>query len=593
MHILPGRIRIRIPELKNNPATAQELQVLVKETRGISEVQINPYTGSCLVFFDNAITAEVIVKEIQELLPQAAQNASRRSLQNKPVKAPGQPGSKLKQVITGGAILTLFWGLPQGGAAMSGPIPLPISSAALITAGYPVFRSGLSYFSKHKRPNFDFMVSALSLLSTLMGKGYLGLFTLWLANLSDYLQHLTFKTASNSFSNILIKKGNKISLLKDGKVRSVLPGDVSPGDLGVFVPGDCIPVEGEVVSGRAVVIPGEELSAGDPVEAGTVLERGRVVVKVHRVVEDTSLARLADILEDAMESPQAGSHLAVSYSERLLPVTFLSTAVVYAFTRNLQRTISVLLSGAPGPAGLAGPAALAASTGVAAGLGIAIRDSEALEKLSQIDVVFFNDKNLSHRKGDLHPALRRLEEEGYRVEDFDPMHLHDRPETSPLVERPALSPWDIVEEIHSQGLKVAWVSGPEHPELVENAEVNVMFLTGKEDTLADAQVLCYKNDPRQVYRLIRLSRNTMQTVKQNVYLVQGMNLLSQVLSALGVIGTVPAVGLTLLTTLVVVYNSGSSLIGIGNKEGSPFKSKGTIQGLAVDKGKCLLTKAMS
>lgn len=576
MHILPGRVRVKFKELQNNKGLALELQNLLNNKKNIKSVQINTLTGSCLVSFDLNIPSGDIVKIITKSLKQAIVSAK-----------PNQQGlshskqqlneTKLKQVITGGTILTLFWtSLGQRN------IPLPISSAALITTGYPIFKSGWNYFSEHKRPNYDFMISAISILSALMGQGYLGIFTLWLSNLSGYLQNLTFKTASNSFSNILIKKGHKVTLFKEGRLKQVLPGDILPGDLVVFGARECIPVEGEVISGKASVIPGEDLLPGEPIESGTVLDSGKIVVKVHRVVEDTSLARLADILDDAMENPAVGSDLAVSYSERLLPITFISTALVYMFTRDLKRTIPVLLAGAPGPTGLAAPSALSASTGVAAGMGIAVKDSSALKYLSNIDTVVFNDRSLSQHNGGLHPSLQRLKEEGYNVEEFDPTHIHEPAEDLQTV----MTPYEMVEKIHSKGLRVAWVSGPDYPILVENADVNIMFLTGRENKLAAAPVLCYRSDPRQVYRLIRLSRDTMGTIRRNVYMVQGINMLGQLLGALGVIGSVPAVGISFLSTLVVVLNSGFSLIGIGQR--APFNASGTIQGLAVDKGKCLL-----
>lgn len=145
-------------------------------------------------------------------------------------------------MFTGGAVLTLFWSLPPLGPNLPLGLGLPITSAALITTGYPIIKSGFNYYGKHKRPNYDLMVSAISLLSALAGKGYLGLLTLWLSTVSGYLQSLSLKLASNTFSNILIKKGTRISVLREGGLQHLLPGDVSPGDLAVFQRGDCVPV---------------------------------------------------------------------------------------------------------------------------------------------------------------------------------------------------------------------------------------------------------------------------------------------------------------------------------------------------------------
>lgn len=578
MHILPGRIRLRLKEIIGNPFIAERLRFILQREEAIRDVAVNTRTGSCLVLYDAKLPGKTIIDLIHRQLRSI--DSSRYLKDNHKQAKQFKQNESLQKVMTGGAILTLF-SLP----AVAGKLPNTLTSAALITTGYPFFKRSFDYFRYHKKPNYQCMVLTLSILSALKGQGMLGLFTLWLSNLSEYLQHLTFRTASSSFSNILIKKGNRIALLKNNKIHHVLPGDVLPGDLVAFKAGDCIPLEGEILHGEGSGSPGEKLGPGGSVTAGMILEKGRIIVKVHRVVEDTSLARLADILDDAMENPQAGSDLALHYSERLLPITFLTTALVYGFTRDIQRTIPVLLAGAPGPAGLAAPTALSASTGLAAGMGIAVKESSALELLSNIDVVIFHNKDLAVQQGKLHPALRKLAEDGYQIEDFDPWQIHA---TDRENQNQEISPESTIARIQQKGLRVAWVSGPEHPLLVENADINILFLSGKEKKVAPAQVLCYRRDPRLVYRLIRLSRKTMHTIQENVFMVQGLNLLGQVLGGLGIIGSIPAVGLNLLTTLAVVFHSGHSLIGIGNKNYSPFETKGTIEGLAVDKGKCLL-----
>ncbi|MEG6511058.1 cation-transporting P-type ATPase [Desulforamulus ruminis] len=582
MHILPGRIRIRFPVLKKNPWLAEDLNAYLSSLPGVASVQISSLTGSCLIYFTGKTSAQELEKAIQKYLEEYSVIP-----RNKPKGQKGKPQppvhAGLKQVLAGGAILTLFWGLPPTGTTMPRSLSLPVSSAAVITTGYPVFKSALGYFGQHKKPNYEFVLGLVSLVSTLTGRGYLGLLTMWLATLGSYLQKQILRTASYSFSNILMNKGTRIALWEEGRIRPVLPGDILPGDVTLFKAGDCIQVEGEVLSGRAKGLPNEEFHAGQQLEAGAHLTEGQLLVKVHRVVEDTSLARLADILDDAVEKPETGNHLAISYAERLLPVTLFTTLLVFLLTRNFQRTASVLLAGAPGPAGLAAPTALSAATGMAAGMGIAVKDPMALEALSHVDLVIF-DEQLSLEAGKLPLLIKALEEEGYKVEDFDPRHIHEDASFNRTTKK-ELFALSTVEKLHQRGLRVAWISGPEKPVFIKNADVNILFLTGREKQLSRAQIICYKNDPRQVYRVIDLSRQTLHTIQQNVFMVQGINLLGQTLGALGIIGSVPALGMNLLSTLMVVLHSGHSLLGMPYYK-PPARSKGTIQGLMVDKGKC-------
>ncbi len=584
MHILPGRVRIRFTKLKKNRLLAENLQAFLEEVPEVREVQVNPLTGSCLIHFDKNISAHSLVEAAKMFMQKQRGNENLVPLQKPSFQEPSKQ-TGLKQVLAGGAVLTLFWGLPPVGTTLPPGLSLPVASAALVTTGYPVFKSGLEYWGKHQRPNYDFIVGVISLISTVTGRGYLGLLTIWLSTVSKYLQGLAFKTASNSFSNILIKKGNRVALLEGRQVRPVLPGDIVPGDTVVFGPGDCIPVEGEVLSGEASGFPGEKFLPGQHLQSGTHLADGHLVVKVHRVVEDTSLSRLADILDDAIGEPEAGNHLALSYAERLLPITLLTTVLVYTVTRDFQRAVSVLLAGAPGPAGLAAPTALSASTGVAAGMGIAVKDRTALENLGHVDMVVFGEKDFTRGSAKLPPVLKKLEEEGFKVEDFDPRHIHEGNDDFHTGQVNSDLAAAAVERMHQRGIQVAWVSGPEDPTFIENADVNIMFAKGKEKQVPRAQIICYKSDPRQVYRAIDLSRKTLHTIQQNVFLVQGMNLLGQTLGALGVISSVPAMGMTLLATLTVVFNSARSLLSM-NSYKNPGLSGNTIQGLLVDRGKC-------
>lgn len=584
MHILPGRMRIRLRELKGNGDIAHYLEDNLNRINWISSAKANPLTGSCLLYYEQDVPEKKVLEVLNKTLSRysAAKHNYPPAEKYKSITA----DVKLNQVVTGGAILTLFWRLSPVGPAMPVGLGVPLASAALITTGYPIIKSGLNFFSKHKRPNYDLLVTAYSFYTAIAGQGYLGLATMWLSTLRSYLQQLSFKIASSTFSNILIKKGNRVALLDKGQVRHVLPGDVNPGDLALFKKGDCAPVEGVVVSGQALVIPGEILKPGQLLEPGTILENGSVVVRVHRVAEDTSLARLADILDDAVEQPSIGNEYAITYAERLLPVTFFSTVMIFLITRDLGRSMSVLLAGAPGPAGLAAPTAYSAATTVAAGLGIAIKDSEALDSLSSIDAVVFHDDSIFKQVGNYNNALQDLESEGYLVENYDPHYLHDGEMGISSEEDDIQQAHKLIKKIHEKGIKVAWVSGPSKLLLVKEADVNIMFLTGKEKELPGANILIYKNDPKQIYRAIALSRKSMQTIRQNVFMVQGINLFSEALGVLGLLTSLPSLGVTVITTSLVVYNSARSLFRGSYARHLPHLEKGTLKGLSTGQKKC-------
>lgn len=601
MHALPGRIRIEVPWVKRKPEKARELEIFLTLKDESVKASVNHRTARCLLLFnEQRISAHEIIKSIWTFMDKKVSARQKNNLTDHSPKPNAQfsknePEDRLlaqqfQQVLTGGAVLTLFWSLPPRGPVLPSGLG-PVASAALVTTGLPFIKSGLRSLKYRRKINYDLIVSLISLVSALTGQGYIGLTTLWLANLSNLAQKYALLKSANAFSNALINKGSRIHIIRHNKFIPVLPGDVAPGDEAYFKSGDCVPVDGEVISGYASVIPGEDVVPGNTIESGTRIEQGSIIVKVDRVVEDTSLARLADILEDAVTEPETGNDLAVSFAERMLPFTILTTLGVWVFTGDLRQAVSVLLAGAPGPAGLAAPTAVSAAVSAAAGLGIAVKEAKALEDLSHVDVVVFSSHEGTDRySGRGHLALKRLEEEGYKVETFD-VNTINIGETSSdgMIEQEISREKAFIKKMQKNGLKVAWVSGPHHPVVIERADVNIMLLTGKEETVYPAEILCYGDDPRQVYRAINISRKTLHTVRHNVYLVQGINITGQVLGALGMVRGMPAVVVNLAGVLAVVLNSARALFWSGSAVGR-IKTGGTVKGLTAKRKSCLFAR---
>lgn len=596
---MPGRISVRLnlPECSGEQGRLLENKILSLDQS--VRVNLNRRTGRCLVTFNQAALASKDVVKIlkaQKPLPGTLKKSLNTGLKPRDsnIEPEDRPiAGQFKRVLAGGAILTLFWSLPPRGPVIPPGILTPVASAALVSTGFPLIKSGIKNLKDRKRPNYDLIVSVISLAAALTGQGYLGLTTLWLSNINDLINRLAVEKTGKAFRNILINKGNRVYLLKDNNIKPVLPGDISPGDMAFFKSGDCMPVAGEVISGHATVAPGDALYPGSLVTSGNRIEQGSVVVMVSSVVEDTSLAKLVDILEDAVSDPGVGSNLAVAFAETMLPLTLLTTLGVFAVTRDMQRATSVLLAGAPGPAGLAAPTAVSAAVSSAAGLGIAIKDCVALEELSHVDVVVFSNHEVpDYLAGKGQGYLKSLEEAGYKVENFDVGHINNTawPPDDLTDENKESNPGAFIAQFKQRGLKVAWVSGPKNPLFLDAADINIMLLTGKEKKLPQAQILCYGSDPRQVYKIIELSRRAMYTVMQNVYLVQGINILGQVLGAMGLVKAVPTLAITLAEVLAVVLNSARMHYWSTPATLKIMPRGGTIRGLSGEKKSCWLSK---
>ncbi len=192
--------------------------------------------------------------------------------------------------------------------------------------------------------------------------------------------------------------------------ETILPlSAIVPNDLIRVLPGDRIPLDGLIVDGRSSVdesmLTGEPLpvtrSAGDPVSGGTLNLDGPLVIQATAVGQDSTLAQMRRLLEQAQSSRAPLQRLADRASAIFVPtvltlsaLTFLFWSVVLntgghheGYGRALSMAISVLIIACPCAMGLAVPAAITVSLGRAAQSGLLIKGGEALERLAEVDTI--------------------------------------------------------------------------------------------------------------------------------------------------------------------------------------------------------------
>ncbi|MCW5590657.1 MAG: heavy metal translocating P-type ATPase [Burkholderiales bacterium] len=195
-------------------------------------------------------------------------------------------------------------------------------------------------------------------------------------------------------------------VLRDGAERVVPVAAVRVGDLVVVLPGDRVPVDGEVTEGRSHVdeslVTGEGLpvakSPGSRITGGSVNAEGRLVARTVAVGAESTLARIIRAVESAQAAKAPIQRLVDRVSEIFVPaVVAVALVTVLAWglgTGNWEAAIlnavAVLVIACPCALGLATPTAVMAGTGVAARHGILIKDAEALEIAHRARVVAFD-----------------------------------------------------------------------------------------------------------------------------------------------------------------------------------------------------------
>ncbi|MFA8324490.1 heavy metal translocating P-type ATPase [Burkholderia ubonensis] len=199
---------------------------------------------------------------------------------------------------------------------------------------------------------------------------------------------------------------DRARIVEHGVERDVPLAQVRVGTAVSIRPGERVPVDGRVVSGRSHIdeslITGESLpvakDGGDPVTAGSINGEGALVVETTAIGAETTLARIIRLVESAQAEKAPIQRLVDRVSAVFVPailgiaaLTLIGWLIAGAGAETaILNAVAVLVIACPCALGLATPAAIMAGTGVAARHGVLIKDAQALELAQRATVIAFD-----------------------------------------------------------------------------------------------------------------------------------------------------------------------------------------------------------
>ena len=225
------------------------------------------------------------------------------------------------------------------------------------------------------------------------------------------------------------------TVIRDGAETTIPASEIMLGEIFVVRPGEQIPVDGVVLEGAGAVneaaLTGESLpvdkAEGDMVSSATLNQSGFLKCRATRVGEDTTLAQIIRLVEDAAATKAPIAKLADRVSGVFVPIV-IAIAVVTALVWlamgaetgfAVARGVSVLVISCPCALGLATPVAIMAGSGVGAKNGILFKTAAALEMLGRTEIVAL-DKTGTITRGEpevtgIYPTAGVTEDELLRV----------------------------------------------------------------------------------------------------------------------------------------------------------------------------------
>ncbi len=427
-------------------ACSAHVEKAVCRLDGVAEVNVSLLTNSMQVTYDeDAASSEAIIAAVKNSgygasLPQAAGTAA-PAVRQEDVMAGELAQMKHRMVWSFAFLIPLFY--ISMGHMMGAPLPgfltgmdnaLAFAFTQLLLT-LPIMYLNDKYYKVGFKtllrgaPNMDSLIAVGSMAAVaygvfaiyqigfglghgdgdLVAKYHMDLYfesagmILTLITLGKFLETRSKGKTSQAITRLMDLAPKTARVLREGGEMEIPVEEVLVGDRIVVRPGQAIPVDGTVVEGASAVdesaLTGESLPVdkgpGDKVAAASINKSGSFVFEATRVGQDTTLAQMIRLVEEASSSKAPIAKLADKVAGVFVPVVMVIAAVTalvwLAVTRSPEQAltagVAVLVISCPCALGLATPVAIMVGTGKGAENGILVKSAEALETLHAIDTV--------------------------------------------------------------------------------------------------------------------------------------------------------------------------------------------------------------
>ncbi len=268
----------------------------------------------------------------------------------------------------------------------------------IIVCGLPIIRGAFAGLFLKWDDKAGLLVSIALIAAAATGEYFAAGEVAWIMALGELLENRTVAKTRQGIRNLAGLVPRTAWLDDGGRLVEVPAGEVKAGDVIVVKPGENIPVDGVVISGRSAVneaaLTGESMPVdkmpGSQVFTGTANLFGALKIRSVRAGEDTALAGVIRLVDQVERQKSPAVRAADRWASRLVPAVLSIALLVYLVTGDLVRAVTILVVFCPCALVLATPTAVMAAVGNAAGKGILIKSGDAIESAGRVDLVVFD-----------------------------------------------------------------------------------------------------------------------------------------------------------------------------------------------------------
>ena len=381
LHESAGRLRVRLHCPAMTLRQADVLEYYLRAVDGVTEVKVYDRTRDAVVCFACG-RGDVIASlaafsfpraEAMDLVPEHTSRALNREFED-----------KLIMTVARRMVSRLF-------------LPAPVTTALAVIRSVKYIWEGLSALW-HGRLSVAVLDATAVTVSMARGDFATAGSVMFMLRLGEILEEWTHKKSVADLAGAMSLHVDQV-WLQTGGTEVLTPIDaVRAGDRIVIRTGSVIPLDGRVSDGEAMVnqssMTGESMPVakrpGSYVYAGTVVEEGQCVVCVEKASGGGRYDRIVRMIEESEKLKSTAEDRASRLADRLVPYTLGGTALTYLLTRNVTKTLSVLMVDFSCALKLAIPIAVLSAMRESSGYHISVKGGRFLEAVAKADTIVFD-----------------------------------------------------------------------------------------------------------------------------------------------------------------------------------------------------------
>ena len=381
LHESVGRLRVHMHCAGMSLHQADVLEYYLRGVDGVREVRVYDRTQDAVVLYGGQRQSVIAAlaafsfseAEAMDLVPEHTARALNREFED-----------KLAVTVMRRCISKLF-------------LPVPITSALAVIRSIRYIREGLKALW-HGKLSVAVLDATAVTVSLVRGDFSTAGSVMFMLRLGEILEEWTHKKSVADLAGAMSLNVDKVWLQVGGTEVLTPVSDVQEGDLVVVRTGGMIPLDGKVVSGEAMVnqssMTGESMPVvkrvGSYVYAGTVAEEGECVICVDKASGGGRYDRIVRMIEESEKLKSTAEDKAARLADRLVPYTLGGTALTYLLTRNITKTLAVLMVDFSCALKLAIPIAVLSAMRESSGHHISVKGGRFLEAVAKADTIVFD-----------------------------------------------------------------------------------------------------------------------------------------------------------------------------------------------------------